>query len=400
MTRDWAETVKLTQGQKLIQDSIRDILDDFDDEYWREKADKGEYPMEFLEVLAEQGWLGVIIPEEYGGAGMKTTEAIVMMEEIAAAGAPANAIHGAVYTSRPVVRYADEELKEELLPKLATGEKMIQSMALTEPNAGSQSTAIETRAERDGDEYVVNGQKIWTSRVNVTDYILLIARTTPESEVEKSTRGISMFLVDVEDAMEQGAFEKESIPKSIHGGVKSYELWFDDLRVPAENLIGEEGRGFYQLLDGLNQERLITAAENVGIGEAALERAVDYANERVVYDRPIGKNQAIQHPLAEAYVDIQAAKNVIHNAAPIVDENEGSSTNAGTMANTAKYLSAQASYQATDVSVQTLGGFGVAKEYDVERLWRNSRLSRIAPVSEQMMLNYIGENVLGLPRSY
>lgn len=400
MARPWVETVELTEQQRLVQESIRDILSDFGDEYWREKDIEGEYPHEFLETLIDHGWLGVIIPEEYGGAGMETPEAIVMMEEISAAGAPANAIHGAVYTSRPVVRHANQEMKDWLLPKLASGEKMIQSMALTEPNAGSESTAIDTFAERNGDEYIINGQKIWISRVDVTDYILLIARTTPADQVEKRTRGLSMFLVDKQEALDDGSLSMESIPKSVASGVKSFELWFDDLRIPCDNLVGEEGRGFYQLLDGLNEERLIVAAENVGVGEAALEKAVTYAKERVVFERPIGQNQAIQHPLAEAYIDLQAAKNMIHNAAPIIDLAEGNDHRAGTMANSAKYLACNACFNAADTAVQTHGGFGVAKEYDVERLFRNARLTRIAPVSEEMMLNYIGENVLGLPRSY
>jgi len=395
------ETVQLTQEQRLIRDEIRDILDDFDREYWRTHDQDNEYPHEFAETLADHGWLGILIPEEYGGAGMGTPEVMVMMEEIASSAGgfgASQAIHGAIYTTTPIVKYATEELKEDLLPKFARGEATLQSMGLTEPNAGSESTNIETMAERDGDEYVINGQKIWTSRVDVSDYLLLIARTTPLSEVEKRTRGISMFLVDLQEAHERGEIEMSSIPKMSMNLSHSFELWFKDLRVPADHLIGEKDRGFYQILDGLNEERLTVSAEAVGIGEAAIKRAVDYANERVVFDRPIGKNQAIQHPLAEAYAHVQAGKHLTYNAASMVDDL--SQKEVGIMANTAKFLTSKAAFEAADAAVQTHGGFGAAREYDVERFFRDARMTRIAPISQELALNYIGENALGLPRSY
>jgi acyl-CoA dehydrogenase len=395
------ETVELSEEQRLVQKSIREICDDFGDEYWRERDRREEYPAEFVDTLAEEGWLGALVPEEYGGPGMGTSEVVVMMEEIAASGggfAAAQAIHGGIYNVPPIVNYGSEAMKEELLPKLARGEVSIQSLGLTEPNAGSDSTSIETFAERDGDEYVVDGQKIWISRVDATDYIVLMARTTPKSEVDKRTEGISMFLVDVEDVKRQDSFEMKSIPKTATGAVHSYELWFEGARIPAENLIGEEGRGFYQVLDGLNEERLVIAAECIGLGEAAIMAGVDYADDREVFDRPIGKNQAIQHPLAEAFAHVMAAKQVVYNATEGIHDADRSM--AGVQANMAKYLAAQSAFEAADVAVQAHGGFGVAREYDVERYMREARLTRLVPITQELALNYLGTKALGLPRSY
>ncbi|WP_121743430.1 acyl-CoA dehydrogenase family protein [Natronorubrum halophilum] len=395
------DTVALSAQQQLVRESIRDICSEFDDEYWREKDRANEYPTEFVTKLGEHGWLGVLIPEEYGGAGMGTAEVVVMMEELAASGggfAAAQAIHGGIYNSVPIVRYGSEELKERLLPGVADGDVAIQSLGLTEPNAGSDSTSIETFAEKDGEEYVINGQKIWISRVDASDYLLLVARTTPKSSVDKRTKGISMFLVDVQEALDDGTLTMNAIPKSASNAVHAYELWFDDLCVPADSLVGERGNGFYQLLDGLNEERLVIAAECLGLGELAIQKGVDYANERTVFDRPIGKNQAIQHPLAKAYAEVQAAKQLTYNAANVVDEETG--TAVGAQANMAKYLAAEAAFAAADAAVQTHGGFGVAREYDVERYFREARLTRLVPITQELALNYVGENVLGLPRSY
>lgn len=395
------EGVELSEEQRLVRKSMRDILETYDRAYWRDRARTGEYPSDFVETLGDHGWLGALIPEEYGGADMGTSEVVVMMEEIAAQGggfAGAQAIHGGIYNSVPIVKYGSEQLKSELLPAVAAGETAIQAFGLTEPNAGSDSTAIETRAEREGDEWVINGQKIWTSRVEASDYLVLVARTTPKDEVEKNTRGISMFLVDLADAASQGAFDKEEIPKSVSEFVHSYELWFDDLRVPAQHLIGEEGEGFYQVLDGLNEERLVIAAEAIGLGEVALDRGVSYASERVVFDNPIGANQAIQHPLAEAYAQLLGAKQVVYAAADTLEDLP--QKEAGARANSAKYLAAEAAFQAADAAVQTHGGFGVAREYDVERYFREARLTRLVPITQELTLNYIGENILGLPRSY
>lgn len=394
-------SVELSETQQLVQNAIRDVCGDFDDEYWRGCDRDDEYPSEFVEELAAGGWLGILIPEEYGGVGMTTEEVVVMMEEIAAGGggfSGTQAIHGTVYNSVPIVKYGSEETKSELLPAIASGETAVQSLALTEPNAGSDSLSIETRAERDGDEYVIDGQKIWTSRVDETDYVLIVARTTPKSDVEKNTRGISMFLIDLETAFEQDAIQMEPIEKTASNAVHAFELWFEGLRVPESALLGEEDEGFYQLLDGLNEERLVIAAECIGLGELALERGTAYAGDREVFGRQIGSNQAIQHPLAKAYARVQAAKEVVYNAAGRFETSE--QKDGGVQANLAKFLAAEACYEAADVAVQTHGGFGVAREYDVERYFREARLTRLVPIAQELTLNYIGENALDLPRSY
>lgn len=396
------DTVQLTEQQQLVRESIREICEDFDAAYWRERDAAGEYPREFVDSLAEHGWFGALIPEEYDGAGMSTEEVVVMMEEIAANGggfSAAQAVHGAIYNSVPLVKYGNEEMKENLLPAVARGEESIQAFGLTEPNAGSDSTSIETSAERDGDEFVINGQKIWISRVDASDYIVLMARTTPKETVDKRTRGMTMFLVELEEAFDQGALQIERIDKTASNFVHSFEMWFEDLRVSEDAVIGEEDEGFYQMLDGLNEERLVIASECVGLGEAALEASVDYAAEREVFGRPIGENQAIQHPLAEAYARIQAAKQMVYSAASAVESSEDAEA-VGSRANMSKFLAADAAFEAADAAVQTHGGFGVAREYDVERYFREARLTRLVPITQQLALNYIGENLLDLPRSY
>ncbi|WP_336361713.1 acyl-CoA dehydrogenase family protein [Haladaptatus sp. ZSTT2] len=395
------DTVELSEQQRLVRDSIRDICSEFDDEYWRAKDANNEYPQAFVDELAAGGWFGILIPEEYGGVGMGTPETVVMMEEIAASGggfAAAQAIHGGIYNSVPLVKYGSEAMKTDLLPKVAAGEKAIQSLGLTEPNAGSDSTSIETTAEKKGDEYVINGQKIWISRVDASDYLVVVARTTPKAEVEKRTRGISLFLVDIAEAKAAGQLEMKEIDKTASNAVHAFELWFEGLRVPAENLIGEEDKGFYHLLDGLNEERLVIAAECLGLGELAIDRGVSYARERVVFDRPIGSNQAIQHPLAEAYARVQAAKQLTYSAANIAEKASGREI--GAQANMAKFLAADAAFEAADAAVQCHGGFGVAREYNVERYFREARLTRLVPITQELVLNYVGTKVLGLPRSY
>lgn len=401
MSSEWRDTVTLDSQQRLVRDSIRELSEAYDAEYWRARDEAEEYPEEFVDTLAEHDWLGILIPEESGGVGMGTKEVVVMMEELAAKGggfAAPQSIHGGIYNSVPIVRYASDELKEEVLPGMASGDIALQSLGLTEPNAGSDSTAMETRAEKDGDEYVVNGQKIWISRVDHTDYMLLMARTTPKDEVEKRTRGISMFLVDLDEAYDQNALTIQQIPKTAASGVHSFEMWFSDLHVPERNLVGVEGEGFYQLLDGLNEERLAIAAEALGLGFTALDAAVEYAGDREVFGSAIGANQAIQHPIAEAYARLRAAKQVTYSAAEVLDDVER--TEAGARANTAKFLAADAAFEAADVAVQTHGGFGVAREYDVERYFREARLTRLVPITQQLVLNYLGDSVLGLPRSY
>lgn len=395
------DTVTLSDQQRLVRDSIRDICADFDAAYWRERDRAGEYPHEFANALADHGWFGALVPEEYGGAGMGTPETVVMMEEIAASGggfSAAQAVHGGIYNSVSLVEYGSDELKSELLPKVARGEVSIQAFGLTEPNAGSDSTAIETRARKAGEEYVIDGQKIWTSRVDASDHLVLMARTTPREDVQKRTRGISMFLVDIDEALAENSLETEAIEKTASNAVHSYECWFEDLHVPESRLIGEEGRGFYQMLDGLNEERLVIAAECVGLGEAALDAGVSYANQREVFGRSIGKNQAIQHPLASAYARVQAAKAMVYNGADAVGAESGADL--GARANAAKYLASEAAFEAADAAVQTHGGFGIAREYDVERYFREARLTRLVPITQQLALNFLGENVLGLERSY
>lgn len=391
----------LSERQRLVRESIRELCADYEPSYWRSKDEAGDYPQEFVDALGEQGWFGILIPEEYGGAGMTTEEAVVMMEEIAAGGggfSAAQAVHGAIYTSVPIVEYGSESMKADLLPAVADGEEAIQAFALTEPNAGSDSTAIETTAERDGDGYRINGQKIWTSRVEVSDYMVLMTRTTPREQVAKKTLGMTMFLADLEEAIGGGSLTFEEIPKTATNSVHAYQLWLDDLWLPAEAVIGEIDNGFTQMLAGLNEERLVIAAECVGLGEAALAAGVEYARERVVFDRPIGERQAIQHPLADAYARVAAAKRVVY-AAAAANARE-TKIDVGAQANLAKYLAADAAFIAADAAVQTHGGFGVARGYDVERFLREARLTRIVPITQQLVLNYIGENVLGLPRSY
>lgn len=401
MSTSWRDIVTLDERQRLVRNSIRDLIEEYDDEYWRDRDAKAEYPHGFVNTIAEEGWLGILLPEAYGGKGFGTEEAVVMMYEIARSGAGfsgAQTIHAAIYNSTPIVKYGSEELKEELLPQVANGDAWIQCFSLTEPKAGSESTAISTRAERDGDEYVINGEKLWTSRIDISDYLVLAARTTPYDEVEKKTEGVSLFLVDIERGIEEGSIEVEEIEKTVSGMVSSFRVTYDDLRVSADRLIGVEDEGFYQVLDGLNEERLVIAAETVGLGELAIEKGVAYANDREVFDRSIGKNQAIQHPLAAAFARVQAAKQFTFNAA--TQTNDADRKAIGTRANTAKYLSAEAAFEAADAAVQAHGGRGVAREYDVERYFREARLTRLVPITQELALNYLGENVLGLPQSY
>jgi acyl-CoA dehydrogenase len=389
----------LNEEQRLIQTEIRSLCKEYGDEYWRQKDRDAEYPMDFVQTFGDYGWLGAVIPEEYGGAGLDTLEASIILEEIAASGGGFNgamSVHGAIFIPRSIINYGSEEMKREYLPQLASGDKLLQCFALTEPNAGFDSTAITTRAERHDDVYVVNGQKTWTSRLHASDYMVLVARTTPREAVEKKTDGISLLFIDIADAKSQGAIDAEEIEKNIRPAVPSYEVWLEDLEVPAENLIGAEGNGFTQVLDGLNEERIVIAAESIGLARVAIEKATTYANEREVFGRQIGKNQAIQHPLADAYARMTSARNITYQAATAFKEGR----DAGEAANIAAYMAREAATEATDQAVQTHGGYGVAVEYDVERYYRDARLARIAPISDEMILNYIGEHVLGLPRSY
>lgn len=391
----------LSDRQEQVRSEIREICEEFDDAYWRERDAEGEYPYEFVETLADDGWLGVLLPEEYGGKGYGTEEAVAMMYEIAASGAGfsgAQTVHAAIYNSAPLVNYGSEEMKTDLLPRVASGDAWIQCFSLTEPKAGSESTAMTTQAVREGDEYVINGEKLWTSRIDVSDYLVLAARTTPRGEVEKHTDGVSLFLVDVQRGLDEGSIQLDEIDKTVSGVVSSFEVTYDDLRIPADRLIGEEDAGFYQVLDGLNEERLVIAAEAIGLGELAVEKGAAYADDREVFGRPIGQNQAIQHPLAAATARLQSARQYTFEAATRTDDADRKAI--GARANTAKYLAAEAAFEAADAAVQTHGGRGVAREYDVERYFREARLTRLVPITQEMVLNYIGENVLDLPRSY
>ncbi|WP_101295893.1 acyl-CoA dehydrogenase family protein [Halegenticoccus soli] len=391
----------LSPTQQAVRKEVQVVCREFNETYWRERDAEGEYPHEFVNALARAGWLGILLPEKYGGKGYGTEEAVVLMYEIAKSGAGfsgAQTVHAAIYNSTPIVKYGSDDLKEELLPQVTSGDAWIQCFSLTEPKAGSESTAITTYAERDGNEYVVNGEKLWTSRIDVSDYLVLAARTTPLNEVEKKTDGISLFLVDIERGIDAGSIKLEEIEKTVSGVVSSFRVTYDDLRIPADQLIGVEDAGFYQVLDGLNEERLVIAAETVGLGELAIEKGVAYATDREVFDRPIGKNQAIQHPLAAAFARVQAAKQFTFNAAMQTDDADRKAI--GARANMAKYLTAEAAFEAADAAVQAHGGRGVAREYDVERYFREARLTRLVPITQELALNYLGENVLGLPRSY
>lgn len=391
--------LEFSEEQRLIRNEVQRICSDFDNEYWREHDREAKYPMDFVKTLGEYGWLGTVIPEEYGGAGLDTLEASIVLEEIAASGAGFNgamSCHGAMFIPRSIINYGTEGMKEEILPKLATGEELMQCFALTEPNAGFDSTSITTAAERQGERYVVNGQKTWCSRIHASDWMVLVARTTPKEKVSKKTEGISLFLVDIQDAKDQGAIDAKEIEKNVRAAVPSYEVWFEDLEIPANNLIGKEDRGFYQVLDGLNEERVVIAAESIGLARVAIDRATNYAKEREVFDRQIGRNQAIQHPLADAYARMTSARNITYQAAQAFKQGR----DVGEAANIAAYMAREAASEATDHAVQTHGGYGVAVEYDVERFYREARLARIAPISDEMILNYIGEHVLDLPRSY
>ena len=379
---------------EAIREGVRRVCADFPDEYWSEKDTNHEFPWDFYEKVAEGGWIGIAIPEEFGGGGKGITEASIVLEEIAASGAAMNgcsAIHLSMFGMEPVRKYGSAELVAEVLPRVASGELHV-AFGVTEPDAGTDTTKIRTRAERDGDEYVITGAKVWTSKAPYCDMCLLLVRTTPFEEVSSPTEGISLFLVDLDD----DAVEITPIPKVGRNAVVSCEVRYDGLRVPANRLIGDEGEGFRYILDGLNPERILIAAEAFGIGKAAVRKAVEYAKERVVFDRPIGMNQGIAFPLAEAHMKLHAAELVIREASWRYDND----LPCAEAANTAKYLAAEAGFFAADRAMQTFGGFGYASEYHVERYWREARLMKIAPVSQEMVLNFISSKTLGLPKSY
>jgi acyl-CoA dehydrogenase len=376
-----------------IRQAVRALCAQFPDEYFRKVDAVRGYPVEFVDALTAAGWLAALIPQQYGGSGLSLAEASVIMEEINRSGGNSGACHGQMYVMNVLVRHGSEAQRSTLLPKIASGELRMQSMAVTEPTTGTDTTKLKTTAVRKGDRYVINGQKVWISRVQHSDLIVLLARTTPLAEVQRQSDGLSVFLVDVREAMGQG-LSLRSIPNMVNH--ETNELFFDNLELPAESLIGEEGKGFRYILDGLNAERVLIAAECIGDAYWFVERATKYANERVVFDRPIGKNQGVQFPIAESYIETEAASLMRFRACELYDAQQP----CGAEANMAKYLAAKASWEAANTCLQTHGGFGFAAEYDVERKFRETRLYQVAPISTNLILSYIAEHELGLPRSY
>ena len=377
-----------------IRRAVQKLCEDFPDSYWRDLDDKHEFPTEFYDAMAAGGWIGIAIPERYGGSGQGIDEASIVLEEVAASGATLNgcsAIHLSIFGMAPVVKHGSAELCERYLPQVASGNLHV-AFGVTEPDAGTDTTRISTRAIRKGDHYVVRGRKVWTTKASLSRKVLLLVRTTPIEEVQSRTDGLTLLLADLQRPEVQIA----PIDKLGRNAVVSCEVAFDDLPVAVADRVGEEGHGFRYLLDGLNPERILVASEAVGIGRVAVDRAVLYAKERIVHGRPIGQNQAIAHPLAEARTRLHAAELVIREAAWRYDHG----LSCGEQANMAKWLAADAAFAAADHAVQTHGGFGYAKEYNVERYWREARLTRIAPIPQEMVLNYISEHVLGLPRTY
>jgi acyl-CoA dehydrogenase len=376
-----------------IREGVRALCAEFTDEYFRKIDDARGYPDAFVDALTKAGWLAALIPQEYGGSGLGLAEASVIMEEINRCGGNSGACHGQMYNMGTLVRHGSEAQKRNFLPRIASGELRLQSMGVTEPTTGTDTTKLKTTAERKGDRYVINGQKVWISRVLHSDLMILLARTTPFADVKRKSDGMSIFIVDLHQAIGKGLTVRPIANMVNH---ETNELFFDALEIPAENLIGEEGKGFKYILDGLNAERTLIAAECIGDGYWFIDRAVKYANERIVFDRPIGKNQGVQFPLAEAYIEVEAANLMRFRACELFDAH----LPCGAEANMAKYLAAKASWEAANACLQTHGGFGFASEYDIERKFRETRLYQVAPISTNLILSYVAEHVLGLPRSF
>ncbi len=376
-----------------IRQGVRDVCSRFDSSYWQKLEEASGYPEAFVQALTQAGWLAALIPEEFGGSGVGLTEASVILEEINRSGANSGACHAQMYTMGALLRHGSPEQKRRYLSRIASGELRLQSFGVTEPTSGTDTTRIKTFAEKRGDTYLVNGQKVWISRVQHSDLMLLLARTTPLAHVKKKTEGLSVFLVDLRESLEKGLTVRPIRNMVNH---ETNELFFDNFEVPAQNLIGEEGKGFSYILDGMNAERILIAAECIGDGYWFLDKARHYANERIVFDRPIGQNQGIQFPIAQAYAHVRAADLMRYEAARLFDAGQP----CGAEANMAKLLAADASWEAANVCLQTHGGFGFAAEYDVERKFRETRLYQVAPISTNLILAYLAEHTLGLPRSY
>jgi acyl-CoA dehydrogenase len=386
----------MSQSEQLdsIRDAISRVCSDFDDEYWRQTDESGEFPHAFVKAMADGGWLGIAMPEEVGGAGLGLTEAATMMQAVTESGAGfsgASSIHLNIFGLMPLVKFGNEVQRGTHLPRIISGEDSA-CFGVTEPNSGLDTASLETKAIRNGEGWVINGRKIWTSGAQNANKILIIARTTPRDQCAKPHQGLSLFYTD----LDRQYCEIKRIPKMGRKAVDSNAVFIEDLPVREEDLVGEEGKGFTYLLHGLNPERVLFAAESVGLGRAALRKATQYAKDRVVFGRPIGQNQGIQHPLARSWAELEAANLMAFNAAEMYDRGE----DCGAFANAAKYLGAEAGFHACETAVMTHGGMGYAKEYDVERYMRESMIARIAPVSREMIFNFIGERVLGLPKSY
>jgi acyl-CoA dehydrogenase len=383
----------MTDPHADIRSGVRDLCGRFPPEYFRRIDEERGYPQEFVEALTKAGWLAALIPEEYGGSGLSLTEASVIMEEINRSGANSGVCHGQMYNMGTLLRHGSVEQKRQYLPKIASGALRLQSMAVTEPTTGSDTTRIKTTAVRQGNRYIVNGQKVWISRVQHSDLMILLARTTPLSEVKRKSEGLSIFLVDLREAIARGLTVRPIANMVNH---ETNELFFDSLEIPAENLVGEEGKGFRYILDGLNAERALIAAECVGDGYWFVDKATKYANERAVFGKPIGQNQGVAFPIARAYVNIQAADLMRYKACGLFDARQP----CGAEANMALLLASTASWEAANVCLQSHGGFGFATEYDIERKFRETRLYQVAPISTNLIVSYIAEHVLGLPRSF
>ncbi len=383
-----------TEEHQLIRDSVRKLCADFPDEYWSEKDEAHEFPWDFHNAMADAGFVGIAIPEAYGGSGRGITEASIVLEEVAASGAAMNgcsSLHLSIFGMHPVVKHGSEAMKQRYLPRVVSGDLHV-AFGVTEPDAGTDTASLKTAARRDGDHYLVKGRKVWTTKALDSERVLLLVRTTPGAQAARRTDGLTLLLAE----LQRPEVTISPIPKTSRNAVASCEVVYDDLPVAVTDRVGEEGKGFRYLLDGLNAERILVASEALGIGRAALRRAVGYANERVVFNRPIGQNQGVSFPLGEARIRLDAAELMIRKASWLLDNGQP----CGAEANMAKWLAADAAFQAADQAMQTHGGFGYAKEYQVERYWREARLMRIAPISQEMILNYVTEHVLGLPRSY
>jgi acyl-CoA dehydrogenase len=376
-----------------IREAMRALCRGFDSSYWQKADEERAYPDDFVRALTQAGWLAALIPQQYGGAGLGLGEASVVLEEINRAGGNSGACHGQMYNMGTLLRHGSEAQKRRYLPKIASGELRLQSMGVTEPTTGTDTTRLKTMAVKKGDRYVVNGQKVWLSRIQHSDLMVLLARTTPLAEVKRKSEGMSIFLVDIHAALGQGLTLRPIRNMVNH---ETNEAFFDNVEIPTENLIGEEGKGFKYILDGLNAERALIAAECIGDGYWFVDKATSYAKDRIVFDRPIGQNQGVQFPIAESYIEIEAANLMRWKACQLFDRQQP----CGAEANMAKYLAAKASWEAANVCLQTHGGFGFASEYDVERKFRETRLYQVAPISTNLILSYVAEHVLGLPRSF